>query len=131
MQKLLYEEAWDKTISADDRALIKEIFHEAVLDDIKLIQFTPLWQAVNHKGELLITVIIHNVSKNAFSIINQSVYYKAGEETIAKHEFTLPLTVKGKTSMPWTFIFPARSIIVKPLPENGYLELEKSYDLSS
>jgi|SRR5690625_4181924 len=130
MQKLLFEKAWNKTISEADRTEIKTAFQKAVLFRKPAIQFSQLWQAMNHKGDLLITVIIHNVSEDAFPFKNQTLYYRAEEKTAAKHNFTLPVEVKAKTSMPWTFIFPKESIISSSGTDIGIIELEKSYDPS-
>ncbi len=128
MQKLLFEEAWERTISEADRLLIKEAFQQAVLSDLPAIQFSRLWQATNYKDELLITAIIHNVSGNSFSFTKKTIYYRAGEEIAAYHKFTLPVAVKAKTSMPWTFIFPKESIAAGFSQDIGKLEFKQSYD---
>jgi SLAP domain-containing protein len=128
MQELLFAEAWDRTISDNDRSRIKKAFQEAVLTDTAPLQFSPLWRAVNYRGELLITVIIHNKNEAPFAFSDQTVNYKTGVKTAAKHIFTLPFLINGKTSMPWTFIFPKESIFFMHKSENGKLELEKSYD---
>ncbi|WP_165769140.1 hypothetical protein [Virgibacillus profundi] len=57
MQKLIFESAWDKTIAEQDRENIKQVFDKVNLTAEKSIQFTSLWQAKNHRGELLIAVL--------------------------------------------------------------------------
>ncbi|GAB3793312.1 SLAP domain-containing protein [Virgibacillus kimchii] len=127
MNELVFEKAWDKTISETDRMVIKKAFQEADLADTPSIQFSPLWQKTNYKGELLITVIIHNISQIAFSFASQTLYYKTGEKIAAEHTFHLPFSVKAKTSMPWTFIFPEETVRTSHHLENGKLRLTKSY----
>ncbi|MFA1818801.1 SLAP domain-containing protein [Virgibacillus oceani] len=128
MQKLLLEKAWEKTISETDRSRIMEAFHEAVLSDKPAVQFSPLWQAINHKGERLVTVIIHNISKETFSFVDKTVKYSVAAKTAAQNTFSLPFFVKGETSTPWTFIFPKTCIFFDHNLENGKLELVNSYD---
>ncbi|GGH78510.1 SLAP domain-containing protein [Pullulanibacillus pueri] len=123
MQHLQFETAWDKTLSAKDRHFIQEIFLETRISASKEnILFTPLWQAVNHQGALLVTVLIHNFSTRALSFNDQTLLYLENGETVAEYSFTLPqLNITGKTSMPWTFIFPATRLNQQPLFENGEL----------
>lgn len=125
MQKLVFEEAWDRTISDTDRRRIEGIFQEAALANTPIIQFSMLQQAINHKGELLITVIIHNISSEPFFLTDKTMHYKTEERTEAKHTFSLPFAIKGKTSMPWTFIFPKESIYFADHLESGNLEFTK------
>ncbi|MBA9028425.1 SLAP domain-containing protein [Peribacillus huizhouensis] len=123
MQKLQYESSWDKTLSNKDRKIIEEIFLETSLPKQSRFQFTSLWQAMNHKGELLVTVLVHNFSHQVCSFINKNLRYIEKNEIIAEHTFTLPsLTVQPETSMPWTFIFPIESLMSHGSLENGHLE---------
>ena len=128
MQALLLEKAWERTISDADRSMIIEAFQEAVLSDKPAVQFSSLWQAMNHKKELLVTVIIHNIGKEAISFTDKTIKYSVAAKTAAKHTFSLPFFIQGETSMPWTFIFPKESIFFWPNPEKGKLELAKSYN---
>ncbi|MFJ7977027.1 SLAP domain-containing protein [Peribacillus sp. NPDC096379] len=122
MQTLQYESSWDKTISNKDRKTIEDIFLETSLPNHSLIQFTPLWQAMNHKDELLVTVLVHNFSHQVCSFISKKLRYLENNEIIAEHTFTLPsLTVPPETSMPWTFIFPVESLKSHGSLENGRL----------
>jgi SLAP domain-containing protein len=105
-----------------------EVFQEAVLSGTPAIQFSPLWQAINHKKELLVTVIIHNISEESFHFTDQTVIYSIGEKILAKHTFSLPFLIKANTSVPWTFIFPKEKFLSDQTPADGKLELAKSYD---
>jgi SLAP domain-containing protein len=123
-QTLQFEAAWDKTIANQDREKIKQEFirvKENLSKEAK-IQFTTLRHAVNHKGELLVIVLVHNTSNTDFTFYNQQIHYQTNGQTIARNIFTIPrLVIKKETSMPWTFIFPKQQILSDEIPSNGEL----------
>lgn len=124
MQKLIFHPKWDKTISMKDRKLIESRFAEAAVIENQQIEFTPLWQARNHKQELLITAIVHNTSKQPFSFHERKISYYDKEGKTAEHHFSIKsLIIEPHTSMPWTFIFPLNTIIKDPLHEKGKLKI--------
>lgn len=126
MQKLQFESAWDKTISENDRERIQQIFLETSPSHNRDIEFTPLWEAMNHKGELLVTVLVQNFSKQIISFHNENLQYWEDEKIVSTHSFTLPaLMIESATSMPWTFIFPPASFYREPLLKNGQLKFTK------
>ncbi|MEH6949512.1 SLAP domain-containing protein [Bacillus sp. JJ634] len=123
MQKLQFEPSWDKTLSLKDRKRIEEIHSETSLSNPANMQLTPLWQATNHKGELLITVLVHNFSQQVLLFHNKKLRYIENKEIIAEHIFILPsLVIQRETSMPWTFIFPVESLKKPATLEKGHLE---------
>ncbi|TFB13109.1 SLAP domain-containing protein [Filobacillus milosensis] len=106
MQKLQFEKKWDKTISDQDRSKIEEVFDETQESDEEFEAVT-VWHANNHKGELLVTALIHNRSDQTVLFRDTDVIYKTLDEQIAERTFDIPaLQIPPKTSMPWTFIFP-------------------------
>ncbi|MEH7385823.1 SLAP domain-containing protein [Bacillus sp. JJ1521] len=122
MQKLVFEEAWDRTISQKDREEIKHIFHKAVTKLETGITFTTIWVAVNHKNERLVTTIVHNNTAQNLLFENTTLEIWDGANHLAEHTFTLPaLKVPPVTSMPWTFIFPASFEV----PDSATLRLKK------
>jgi SLAP domain-containing protein len=124
MQKLQFESSWDKTLSAKDRERIKQVFLETNSAD-KSIRLSPLWQAINHKGELLMTVLIHNFDNQVLSFHGKTLRYVENNEVMAEHTFTLPsLIIEQETSMPWTFIFPAEKWSRHATLKNGYLKID-------
>lgn len=123
LQKLTFESKWDKTIADQDRGQIKQFFQEAILVPAKNIQFTSLWQAKNHRGELLVTVLIHNISQRNFSFVDQQMTYLVNDSFFAKHTFSSPITIEKQTSMPWTFIFPASTLNSDERFEDGVLRI--------
>ncbi|MBS4175581.1 SLAP domain-containing protein [Bacillus sp. FJAT-49736] len=123
MQKLYFESAWDKTISEKDRERIREAFHKTSIPHNSQLEFTRLWEAINHKGALLVTVLIHNFDSEELTFHNKLLQYRENEEITAAHPFTLPVPIKPETSMPWTFIFPAVHFYREPLLKNGRLEI--------
>lgn len=124
MQKLQFELSWDKTLSIKDRERIKQAFLETSFSNHQDFQLTPLWEAFNHKGELLVTVLIHNFGKENLSFNNKKLCYFENNEIVAHNTFTLskPI-VEQETSMPWTFIFPAPSFFSHATLENGHIEI--------
>ncbi|MRH45061.1 SLAP domain-containing protein [Aquibacillus halophilus] len=127
MQKLQFEEKWDKAIAKKDRKRIEQIFSELDLTNNSGIQLTRLSQAQNYRGELLVMVLIHNTSDQILNFDGTKLHYIENNEILANHTFTLPsLVIEPKTSMPWTFIFPVETIQPHVSLENGYLELIRS-----
>lgn len=122
MQKLVFHPAWDKTIAAKDRKNIEQALSETNLSKDQEIQFTTLQQAINHKGELLVISLIHNIGDSDYRIHNETFHYINNDKIIAEQTFSIAdLAVKGKTSMPWTFIFPPSSFHEDELGEIGEL----------
>ncbi len=106
MQILAYEPTWDKAISQKDREEFEAIFHSLLV----FPPFTVIRHAVNHKGELLVTSIIHNTADQELDFHAMKISYQKDGRKIAEAKFTLPShLIPSKTSMPWTFIFPAGS----------------------
>lgn len=107
MQRLMFESSWDKALSANDREKIQRVFLQTYVTNNKRIQFSRLWQAQNHRGELLVTVLIHNFNEHVHVFKDTKLRYVANEQVMAEHTYSLPtLTLEPETSMPWTFIFP-------------------------
>ena len=124
MQKLKFESSWGKAIAVKDKELIAEIFQNSNTEDGQSIRLLKRWQAMNYKGEVLITVLIHNFMDTELTFQNQKFTYIEKEAIIAEHIFTVPqLIIKRKTSMPWTFIFPIESLVMKEIRGNGKLKI--------
>lgn len=124
MQKLKFESSWGKAIAVKDKELIAEIFQNSNTEDGQSIRLVPIWEAMNYKGEVLITVLIHNFMDTELTFQNQKFTYIEKEAIIAEHIFTVPqLIIKRKTSMPWTFIFPIESLEMKEIRGNGKLKI--------
>ncbi|WP_186576385.1 SLAP domain-containing protein [Aquibacillus kalidii] len=110
MQKLQFENSWDKTISQGDREKIEKAFASTKLNQLHDIELVTLWHATNHKGDLLATAIIHNQTQQSISFENSRIDCLDQNGVIAEHNFSLPnLHIPANTSLPWTFIFPAKS----------------------
>ncbi|WP_419960821.1 SLAP domain-containing protein [Psychrobacillus sp. BM2] len=125
MQNLQFESSWEHAIALKDRELITNIFQNSSTEDGQSIRLEPIWEAMNYKGEVLITVLIHNFSNTGLTFQNQKFTYIEKETIIAEHIFTVPqLIIKPKTSMPWTFIFPTESLEMKEIRGNGKLKME-------
>ncbi|ASK64040.1 SLAP domain-containing protein [Virgibacillus phasianinus] len=121
MQKLTFQSAWDKTIADRDRERIKETFQKAELAPGVDIQFTSLWQAKNHRGDLLVAMLIHNTSYQDYTFHNQEFSYVVNDTILAKYSFSPGVTIQKQTSMPWTFIFPTGSFNSNAKFEGGQL----------
>ena len=113
MQTLYFEPAWDRTIAPADREKIIAYFQSQHLEND--IQLSFLWEAINHKGERLVTVLIDNVEDTSLPIQDTVIAYNKNGKSIAIGIFNLPMEIQGKTSMPWTFIFtPANQTEAAP-----------------
>lgn len=123
MQQLQFEASWNKTLSTKDRELIQTIFDETKNVNHFGIQFTPIREAINHKQELLVTVIVHNFSQNPFLFNNTRIAFCNNHEVIVEKVFTLPtITIPPFVSMPWTFIFPAFDGELEKITSTGTLK---------
>lgn len=124
MQQLQYETSWDKALSAQDRQAIEEIFNETKQQNTHDILLTPIREALNHKQELLVTVLVHNFTKYPLTFHKTRLVYRIQEGIIADKEFTLPmLTIPPQMSMPWTFIFAKNDYTERDSLWNGQLEI--------
>lgn|SRR5690606_33500035 len=104
MQKLQFEAAWDKAISAQDRSLIEQVFHETKEQD-QPISCCVIRTAINHRKQKLIIALIHNRTNQQLNFRNRevSIVTKTG---VITQNFTIDaLEIPPYCSMPWTFIF--------------------------
>lgn len=105
MQKLHFEHAWEKTLSQKDWLALEQLFQETVSQQKSCIVCHVFRQAINHKNQMLITVLIHNFSNDELTFENREVHCLLDEGQVSQ-KFTLQaLSIPPKTSMPWTFIF--------------------------
>ena len=126
MQQLQFEAAWEKTLAPQDLEYIKGIFQKTKDLTSSRILFSPIREAINHKGELLVTVLVHNFSDLLVKFTNTRLLYKIQGDIKAEKAFTLPtLVIPPQVSMPWTFIFPKDSYTPSSSFENGQLEIFK------
>ncbi|WP_171038075.1 SLAP domain-containing protein [Aquibacillus sediminis] len=122
MQKLQFENSWNKTISKQDREQIEKTFLEVMLQEDIPIQFTVLWHAVNHSGDLLVTTLVHNTTTEMVRFDDATIQYSVNNNMVAEYSFSLPtLHIAPQTSMPWTFIFPTDSITKVNMTNKGTL----------
>ncbi|MER2260519.1 MAG: SLAP domain-containing protein [Psychrobacillus sp.] len=125
MQQLKFEASWDKAIAKRDRLYIEKVFEETKKSLSNNIVFTPIKEAINHKNELLVTVLVHNFTEQSLSFQKTRICYLIEEDTIAKNDFTIPaFVVPSKTSMPWTFIFPVHSLVEERPSSSGSIRVE-------
>lgn len=126
MQRLVFEQAWEKTIDPEDKQQIVTVFEQANVPQKSVQKFIPFRQARNHRNDLLVTVIVQNFGDIAFTLEDiELTYYEAGQP-VASHTFSHPgLMIAPKCSMPWTFIFPENKVMSEPRFENGYISTSK------
>ena len=127
LQNLQFEPSWEKAIAVKDRQQIRDIFNNSNITDVQSIRFVPIWEAMNYKGEILITVLIHNFKDTVLTFQKQKFTYHESEAVVAEHIFSIPqLVIKPKTSTPWTFIFPIESLYTTEIRGNGKLEYKQN-----
>lgn len=124
MQQLYFHPAWEKTISEQDRALIENLFEQTYTQVDDLIMSPMIRAAINHKKELLVTVLVHNFTHHSAKFMNRSIFIHC-DELDAEHVFTIPdLVIPPFTSMPWTFIFEQNPIYETLSLDHLILEIE-------
>ena len=122
MQRLELEAAWDKTIAPADRKVIIDLFNQTKNKQTESIVLLPIRQALNHRNDLLATVLLHNFTDSVFSFEAIDLAYLENDRMIAKDHFSFPdLTLPKETSMPWTFIFPESTRVEGPSLKNSKL----------
>ncbi|WP_368901767.1 SLAP domain-containing protein [Oceanobacillus oncorhynchi] len=129
---LVFDPKWDKALPDTDRHKIEQTFQKFVLPNTagKQITFTPLWQARNHRSDLLVTVLINNYSGQAYSFGDTTLKYVEDNAVKAEKTFTLErVYVPPDSSMPWTFIFPESSFINSSINLHGSLICHNLNDL--
>ncbi|MFF5996081.1 SLAP domain-containing protein [Lysinibacillus sp. KU-BSD001] len=125
MQQLQLEASWDKALSTQDREHIKKLFNETKQQHYSTIVFAPIREAINHRNELLVTVLVHNFTSFPFTFENTRLVYSNEQAVLAEQAFTLPaLTIPANVSMPWTFIFPPGSYTQGASLWNGRLDIQ-------
>lgn len=125
MQQLKFEPSWDKALAAQDREQIELIFQKTKDLVIETVLFSPIREALNHKKEFLVTVLVHNFTDQELIFDQTRLVYMINEELVAEHFFTIPtLNLPPKTSMPWTFIFPVHSLVEERPSSSGFIRLE-------
>lgn len=123
MQRLIFESAWDKTIDVKDRQDIITAFEQAKQSGDNQL-FIPLCSAINHRRDLLVSVIIQNDTDKILSLQHKTLTYLEGAKPIAAQTFhDRRLTIPAKCSMPWTFIFPSSTLKKEPQLEDGHLQV--------
>ncbi|QFF97667.1 SLAP domain-containing protein [Psychrobacillus glaciei] len=124
MQKLAFEMSWDRALSDKDRKEIERIFLHTNKREFPSARLSLIWRATNHKGDLLVTVLVHNFTDEILIFSEKRVTYLENNEVIAENTFTLStLIIQPNTSMPWTFIFTKDSLKKVITLENGHLEM--------
>ena len=128
MQQLQFESSWDKALSTQDRDYIEKLFNDTKEQQHATIMFSPIREAINHRNELLVTVLVHYFSDNSFVFEDTRLVYSNEQAVVAENVFTLPtLTIPAHVSMPWTFIFPVHQGINAP---DGRLTADFNYKAS-
>lgn len=124
MQQLYFHPTWDKAISPQDRTRIEEVFEETYTQVDDVIMSPLVRAAINHKGELLVMVLVHNFTHHSARFVERSLFVHC-DDFSEQHVMTIPaLSVPPFTSMPWTFIFPASPIYKTLELEHVVLEID-------
>lgn len=118
---MVFESAWDRTLAEKDRNEIERVFSEINAEGKEGYQAVLLKTAFNYKQEFLVTVLLNNYSKIPMSLLGKKVVYKEKDQILGEFESAYTLEVPAQTSMPWTFIFPAGSLIDPPDGDSGAL----------
>lgn len=112
------EESWNSSLSAEGKEQLQRIVDGLTPPKEGEVNFMGLQASKKENGDLHITVLIRNGSLNTINIQQLPLQvFDAQDELVAKGGFQLnDLEVKGNTTKPWTFIFPA-SLVIKAEPD--------------
>ncbi|WP_176560078.1 SLAP domain-containing protein [Brevibacillus dissolubilis] len=122
--ELCYETKWAKALSAQDDELIRGLFASTPRPSQGDVELTPIRTALNHRGELLATVLVQNGSEDTLTFADTQLRYVENGECMAVHHFTISALVVGpKTATPWTFIFPKETLRQGIELRDGRLEI--------
>jgi SLAP domain-containing protein len=123
LQKLAFEKAWDKTIAEKDRTEIERVFSENKHADKESHNAIVLRTALNHKKELLVTVLVNNYLNEPLSLRERKIIYRENGVDCGEMESPYALEIPAQTSMPWTFIFPLGYVEGTSSRERGELTI--------
>lgn len=112
MQTLQFEQTWERSISAQDRLIIAQAFEQRIIQE-GTVHAAIIRAAYNHRGELLVTVLIHNESDHDMQWVDRAVTLQTKQATYTQSFTERKLIMPGKTSMPWTFIFKNIDVAVE------------------
>lgn len=96
---LHFEAAWDRAIAPQDRHTIEQLFTDFTEKEGHAIIRT----AINHKNQLLVSVLIFNRQSEDIHFENTLVEF----QQVKQYFTTDAIVIPPYTAMPWTFIFDA------------------------
>lgn len=124
MQQLYFHPTWERAISEADREVIEQLFEQTYDEVDDTIMSPTVRAAFNHKGELLVTALVHNFTHHSARFRERTVFVHADDD-FYEQRFTIDaLVVPPFTSMPWTFIFPPNALALTITLSNVYIEIE-------
>ena len=109
MQQLYLHPTWEKAVSDKDRSLIECVFDQTYEQTDDVMMSPIVRTSLNYKGDLLVMAVVHNFTHHSTRFRNRTVSILC-DDYYEEQLFTIPeLTIAPFTSMPWTFIFEAKS----------------------
>ncbi|HLQ73425.1 MAG TPA: accessory Sec system S-layer assembly protein [Bacillota bacterium] len=111
--RLELEESWEKSIGESTRDSLEKIVDEAKPLKPGEVNFLGISANQKENKDLSITVLIRNGTENniSFKEIPLAVRDATGEEVVRGHFKLDDFSVSANTSKPWTFIFPASTLL--------------------
>lgn len=124
---LVLHPKWQEAVSKQDMDLFERVMGAATQVEDHKIQFLSAKVARNYRNDLLATVLVVNGTNETFSVSEMGLDYFEGNKTVATNIFTIPsLTVEPNTVTPWTFIFPAITVLCDPQFLEWKIKLKKT-----
>ncbi|MBB5173787.1 accessory Sec system S-layer assembly protein [Texcoconibacillus texcoconensis] len=105
-------DSWEKSLATKDLDKLKEMVEGMEPPKPGELNFLGLKAKFQEEGSLHITLLIRNGSQKTVNLEQVPLLVEdASGEVIAKGGFKLEeFSIKGNTSKPWTFVFPAELI---------------------
>ncbi len=122
MQRLKFHPAWERQMDPSMQVEIEEKFHQTLNERD---MFVPLYHALNHQGDYLLTILIHNRTDESMDLSSFALTI-SDTKTLAEQEGfpTAEWSIEPHTSSPWTFIFSSQNHWVSDVEKIRISELQ-------
>lgn len=118
---------WKEAVSKQDL----DLFHNLI--ESKEVEYCPEKRCfvsakatLNYRKDILATVLIVNNLDDIFVVDDLQLDYMENNLPVASNTFKIPtLIIEPKTITPWTFIFPANTVLSAPHFTNWHVRYNK------
>lgn len=115
--RLDFDPTWEEQLPEQNKEALRNFVEELTPPKEGEVNFLGLQAAQKENGDFQVTLLIRNGCKHTLQLEQLPLHIMdASGEIVAKGAFTLSnLEIKANTTKPWSFIFPASSVIKKDM----------------